>query len=175
MSDDDRPLSLVPDPSPGNRMPVVVELAVDVAVSRKTLFAYLANLENNTEWNWAVKSVTLLNASDSRHGMRYSQQRVDGGDETDTLEITRCEPDELLEIKGVISEGQVTFRHNLVRLTSESTRLRTSVELDPAEPVARPDLYTARLVAAASANLETLRSRLSNRTSVSLASRSGTT
>jgi hypothetical protein len=150
-------------------------LAVDIPVSMKTLFAYLAKLGNNPEWNWVVQPVTSLQAADPARGMRYSQQRVAGGDASNLLEITRYQPDEHLEIEGVINEGHVAYRHPLVRLASESTRLRTSVELDPNEPVARPDLYTAKLVAAGSANLEVLRSRLANRTSVRLTSRRRTT
>ena len=94
---------------------------------------------------------------------------------TKSVCITRYEPDEHLEIKVVINEGHVTYRHHLIRLTSKSTRLRTSVELVPNEPVARPDLYAARLVAAVSANLATLMSRFENTTSARLTSRSRTT
>lgn len=172
MSGEMRPLHPVSPRSFIDLSPLVVDLAVDMPVSRKTLFAYLANLENNPEWNWAVKTVTSLKAADPARGTRYSQERVAGGAGIDVLEIARYEPDEYLEITGVINEGHVTYRHHLVRLTSKSTRLRTTVELVPNEPVARPDLYTARLVAAISANLETLRSRLANRTSARLTSRS---
>lgn len=172
MSSETKPLHPESGPSAEDRSPVVVDLAVDISVSRKTLFVYLANLENNPEWNWAVKSVTSLKTADPARGVRYSQQRVADRAGTDVLEITRYEPHEHLEISGLINEGHVTYRHHLVRLTHKSTRLRTHVELVPYEPVARPDLYTARLAAAISANLETLRSRLGNRTSARLTSRS---
>ncbi|HUG31491.1 MAG TPA: SRPBCC family protein [Acidimicrobiia bacterium] len=175
MSIDRRQLRLVAGRRSEEPTPMLIERAVHVAASRQALFTYLANLENNPEWNWAVKSVTSLRVADPAQGVRYSQERVSGGDETDLLEITRYEPDEHLEIKGVINEGHVTYRHHLIRLTSKSTRLRTSVELVPNEPVARPDLYAARLVAAVSANLETLMSRFENTTSARLTSRSRTT
>lgn len=110
--------------------------------------------------------------ADPAWGARYSQERVAGGDETDLLEITCYQPEKRLEIKGVINEGHVAYRHQLVRLISRSTRLRTRVEPVTSEPVARTDLDAARLVAAVSANLETLQSRLANRTSVRLTSRS---
>ena len=119
-----------------------------------------------------MRSVTSLQQADPAQGVRYSQERVAGGDETDLLEITCHQPDKRLEIEGVINEGLVAYRHQLVRLTSRSTRLRTCVEPVTSEPVARTDLYAARLVAAVSANLETLQSRLANRTSVRLTSRS---
>lgn len=164
MSGETRPLRPISGRSSQEQLPVVVDLAVDISVSRKTLFAYLANLENNPEWNWAVKSVTSLKLADPARGVRYSQERFASGHPIDLLEITRYEPDEHLEISGV-HEGHVTYRHHLVRLTSSSTRLRTHVELVPYEPVARSDLYTARLVAAVSANLETLRSRITKRPS----------
>lgn len=175
MSDETRRLRSAARRSSEERPSVVVELSVDVPVSKRTLFAYLANLENNPEWNWAVRSVTSLQTADPAQGARYSQQRAAGGDETDLLEITEYEPDEHLEIEGVVNEGHVAYRHHLVGLTSRSTRLRTDVELVPNEPVARPDLYAARLVAAVSANLEMLRSRLVIRTSGRSDSGSGTT
>lgn len=144
--------------------PIVVELVVEVPASAHLLFNYLADLENNPEWNWAIKSVISVSPDAPGEGARFSQERVDADGDTDLLEITRYEPNTLLEVSGTIEEGRVVYRHQLSVLSPRSTKLATRVYLEPTEPVTRPDLYTARLAAAISANLEALRERLQTKT-----------
>lgn len=138
---------------------ISIHFDVEVPASRRDLFAYLSDLRNNPSWNWAVREVTPIGSGVPREGTRYRQERTtpDGGQ--GMLEITALGLDEHLEVRGDIEEGQITYRHDLKAMSRHVTRLLTTVLLDPVEPPMRQDLYTARLGAAISANLETLRSR----------------
>lgn len=151
------------DDKAAENTPIVVELALEVAASTHTLFNSLADLQNNPEWNWAIRSVTSVSGDDSGEGARFSQERVNSDGETDLFEITRYEPNGFLEVAGRIEEGLVIYGHQLTPIARCGTRLDTRVCQEPTEPVTRPDLYTARLAAAISANLEALREGFSTK------------
>jgi hypothetical protein len=76
------------------------------------------------------------------------------------LEVTTYEPPRLLAVSGALDEGEVRYHYELTEMTPSRTRLEITVELESVIPARGADLYTARLGAALSTNLEALRSVL---------------
>jgi hypothetical protein len=76
------------------------------------------------------------------------------------LEVTTYEPPRLLAVSGALDEGEVRYHYELTEMTPSRTRLDITVELESEIRARGADLYTARLGAALSTNLEVLRSVL---------------
>lgn len=149
-----------------NRAPIRLDLAIEIPEAREEVFSYLSHLENNPQWNWAVLATTPLDGP-LRRGTRYVQHRTWPRPGSDLLEVTSYEPPRLLAVSAALDEGEVRYHYELTDMTPSRTRLDITVELDSEIPERGADLYTARLGAALSTNLETLRSvligdRLSN-------------
>jgi hypothetical protein len=74
------------------------------------------------------------------------------------LEVTTYEPPRLLAVRGEMDEGKVSYHYELTDMDPSRTRLHITVKLESAIPGRGADLYTARLGATLSTNLEALRS-----------------
>lgn len=138
-------------------IPIRIERGIEIPASREDVFAYLSDLENNPRWNWAVTAMTPLDGP-PRRGTRYVQHRAWPRPGHEMLEITSYEPPRLLAVRGELDEGRVSYHYELTDLSQSRTRLRVTVELESAIPGRGVDLYTARLGATLSTNLEALRS-----------------
>lgn len=144
-----------------HRTPIRVALSIDIPAPRGPIFTYLADLTNNSRWNWAVRATTPLRAGAPHQGARYLQQRAAPRTGTDLLQISRFAPPGLLEVTGQVDEGIVRYRYELAPTSGGQTRLTTRVELHSSgEAPSRADLYTARLGDAVAANLESLRATI---------------
>jgi hypothetical protein len=152
-----------------NRTPIRLDLAIEIPEARDEVFSYLSHLENNPHWNWAVLATTPLDGPPSR-GTRYIQHRTWPRPGSDLLEVTTYEPPRLLAVSGALDEGEVRYRYELIDMTPSRTRLNISVELESEIPERGANLYTARLGAALSTNLEALRSILTGEGLSSVAS-----
>lgn len=136
---------------------VRVYVAVEIPARPEVVFDYLSDLENNPEWNWAVTHTIPL---DDRTGMgaRYRQKRAWPRPGREILEVTVHEPPSLLQVVAVDAEaGPVRYRYRLGPLGNTSTRLDVRVELQPANPTPKNDMFIARVAAAVANNLEDLR------------------
>jgi hypothetical protein len=142
-----------------NRTPIRLELAIEIPEARDEVFSYLSHLENNPHWNWAVLATTPLDGP-PRRGTRYIQHRTWPRPGSDLLEVTIYEPPSLLAVSGALDEGEVRYRYELTDMTPSRTRLNIMVDLESEITERGANLYTARLGAALSTNLETLRSIL---------------
>lgn len=141
--------------------PIRVALSIDIPEPREAVFAYLADLTNNSNWNWAVRATTPLRAGAPHQGAQYIQHRAAPRTGTDLLRISRYSPPGLLEVTGRVDEGVVRYRYELVPTPAGRTRLTTSVELrSSGEALTREDLFAARLGEAVAANLESLRAAI---------------
>ena len=141
--------------------PIRVALSIDIPEPREAVFAYLADLTNNSNWNWAVRATTPLRAGAPHQGAQYIQHRAAPRTGTDLLRISRYSPPGLLEVTGRVDEGAVRYRYELVTTPAGRTRLTTSVELrSSGEALTREDLFAARLGEAVAANLESLRAAI---------------
>lgn len=146
-----------------HRTPIRVALSIDIAAPRDTTFAYLADLTNNSRWNWAVRATTPLRAGSPHQGARYLQQRAAPRTGTDLLQISRYAPPALLEVTGQVDEGNVRYRYEFAPTATGGTRLTARVELHSSgEALSRVDLYEARLGEAVAANLESLRTAIAD-------------
>lgn len=144
-----------------HQTPIRVTLSIDIPAPRETTFAYLADLTNNSRWNWAVRATTPLRAGAPHQGARYLQQRAAPRTGTDLLQISRYDPPGLLEVTGQVDEGTVRYRYELTPTSAGRTRLTTRVELlSSGNALPRADLYAARLGEAVAANLESLRAAI---------------
>lgn len=138
-------------------IPIRIERGIEIPASRDDVWAYLSDLANNPRWNWAVTATTPLDGP-PRRGTRYVQHRAWPRPGREMLEVTSYEPPRLLAVHGELDEGRVSYHYELTDLSPSRTRLRMTVELESAIPGRGVDLYTARLGATLSTNLEALRS-----------------
>jgi hypothetical protein len=152
-----------------NRTPIRLDLAIEIPEAREEVFSYLSHLENNPQWNWAVLATKPLDGP-IRRGTRYIQHRTWPRPGSDLLEVTTYDPPRLLAVSGALDEGEVRYHYELTDMTPSRTRLDIAVELHAEIPQRGADLYTARLGAALSTNLEALRSVLTGNRLSSVAS-----
>ncbi len=138
------------------RTPIRVHLAIGIPSPQDVVFAYLADLENNSEWNWSVAATTPIGGPGGE-GRHFAQRRVSPRSANDLLEITALDPPRLVEILGDLDDAEVRYRYELTALTSDRTRLLTTVELTPKAPMPGARLYAGRLNDAISTNLESLK------------------
>jgi uncharacterized protein YndB with AHSA1/START domain len=140
--------------------PIRFQVAVGIPVPPEAVFAYLSDLENNPQWNWAVTATNPLDQRRGR-GARYRQDYAWPRPGHDLLEVTAYHPPRLLEVVArERQDGAVSYRYRLAAIGGTSTRLEVSVELKPTEATSRPDMYVARVGTAIASNLDNLRTVL---------------
>lgn len=123
----------------------------------EVVFDYLAGLENNPEWNWAVTSTTALTAGPARSGSRYTQITTGPRTNGQMLEITELQRPHVLEVTSRTEDTTSRYRYLLHAAHPDDTRVSVRVAVQPGHPVGRPDLYVQRLQAAMRTNLSALR------------------
>jgi uncharacterized membrane protein len=146
----------------GRTCPITVESAVDIPASVSAVFGYLANLENNPLWNWAVTETRALDGA-PRRGSRYMQSHSSPARSEEILHIASYRENELLEIISKVDGGSVLYRYDLSPISDVATRLRLEVEMSPPGRGGRPDLFAERLVSVLAMNLESLSSAVVGR------------
>lgn len=123
-------------------------------------FAYLSNLENMPEWNWAITETTKITQGPIAVGTRYRQTRRIPRPATETLQITDLDADRHLEIQGTLAAMAARLRYDLIEIEG-GTELANTVDLEPrgALRLAGPILGT-RVEKAVASNLRDLKTRL---------------
>ncbi|MGW5195265.1 SRPBCC family protein [Kribbella sp. NPDC004138] len=93
-----------------------------------TVFAFLANLENLPEWNYALAETRKLTPGPTGVGTRYLQTRTIPVRAEETLEITELIQNEKLTIDGTLNAFPAKVTYTL-RPTGNGTTLTNTVEL----------------------------------------------
>jgi uncharacterized protein YndB with AHSA1/START domain len=130
----------------------------------EAVFDYLARLENNPEWNWAVTSILALTDGPPRQGSLYLQGSA-GGDGT-TLELTQIEPPDLLVVRSAGAEFSATYRYRLSAASSDATLVSLEVTVSPSHPVGLTELYLQRIRVALRSSLDNLGEAVTQRKSL---------
>lgn len=139
--------------------PITVESVVEIPAGTSIVFAYLANLENNPLWNWAVTETRPLDGA-PRTGSRYMQTHSSPRRSKGILEITSYREGEHLEVTSKVDAAVVVYRYDLSATPEDGTRLRLAVDLHSADRAGRPDLFSQRLVSVLAMNLQNLRAAI---------------
>ena len=133
-------------------------IAIDRPVS--DVFAYLSDLENVPEWNWAIDDTTKTTPGDPGVGTRYRQTRSTPRPVTEELEITALDEGNRLEVVGTLAEIPVRLTY-LVAETEAGTRLTNRVDLEPQGGMRLvAQLVSGRIERSVAENLGQLKSRL---------------
>lgn len=124
------------------------------------IYAYLSDLENMPEWNWAITETTKITQGSIALGTRYRQTRRVPRPATEILQITDLDADRHLEIQGTVAAMAARLRYDLTEIEGE-TELANTVDLEPrgALRLAGPILGT-RIEKAVASNLRDLKTRL---------------
>lgn len=139
-------------------MPIRIDSALLIPADTSAVFAYLANLENNPMWNWAITKTRPLDGA-PRRGSRYTQTRSSPRTSEETLEITAFRQDEHLEVTSTDRET-IVYRYDFLAVSEHRTRLQLVVEMNPPSRFGRRDLFAARLASALAINLENLKAAI---------------
>ncbi len=139
--------------------PITVESVVEIPAKTSAVFTYLANLENNPLWNWAVTETRPLDGA-PRTGSRYMQSHSSPKRSKEILEITSYREGEHLEVTSKVDASVVLYRYDLSATSDDGTRLRLAVDLHSVDRVSRPDLISERLTSVLDLNLQSLRAAI---------------
>lgn len=131
----------------------------DILIHRPAgaVFAYLADLENLPEWNYAIRQTRRTGAGPIGVGTVFRQVRTLPRPMEESLEITEYEPDRRLVVRGGLGvfDGSVTY---LLEPAGDATRLVNEVELTgPGPRSAIAALARRSIKKAVAQNLEVLR------------------
>ncbi len=124
------------------------------------VFSYLSDLERIPEWNWAIADTKQITPGPIAVGTRYRQTRTVPRPATEILELTTLDPDQRIEVRGVLA-GIAAHLTYLLTDDSSGTVLTNTVSLDADGPVRLLAPILGRKIAGAVAsNLNDLKTRL---------------
>lgn len=130
---------------------------VEISRPIEDVYAYLADLENVPEWNYAIERTMKITPGPIRVGTEFRQTRTLPRPSEEAIRITNLEAPEALEVGGTLGPFQTRLIYSLT--TSETgTRLINRVILTTSAPagiLAR--LATGRIKRAVSKNLMVLK------------------
>jgi uncharacterized protein YndB with AHSA1/START domain len=133
---------------------------VEIARSPAIVFAYLADLENIPEWNWAIVSARKVSSGRAGVGTRYEQRRSVPRPAVEMLEVTELDSDRRIEIVGDLGPFKARLTYELSSIGA-GTSLTNTVELEPRGPLgAVAGLFPGRIREVVAENLEVLKSLL---------------
>lgn len=134
---------------------------VTIARPADEVFAFLADLRNIPQWNYAITRTVQTSPGPAGAGTTYRQTRTIPRRSEESLQITVFEPPSRLTIEGQIGPFQATTSY-LLEPAAGATRLTNEVELEPSSarlPLISP-LAVPRIKAAVAHNLGTLKGLL---------------
>ncbi|MFC3493980.1 SRPBCC family protein [Glycomyces rhizosphaerae] len=136
-----------------------------ITIDRRTadVFAYLADLENLPQWNYALGETELTSAGPVGVGSRYRQTRTIPTRSEESLEVTAFEPDSRLSIRGDLGpfHSEVDY---LLAPAGGGTLLTNTMRLQPSGAVrVIAPLAAIKVKSAVAANLEALKQLLERR------------
>ena len=124
------------------------------------VFAYLAQLENIPEWNYAISETRKITTGPVAVGTRYRQIRTRPARSEEGFEVVEFEPDRRLSVDGDLGpfHGRVTYDLGDM---GGVTRLSNSMDLQASGPLSLvANLAHRKVQAAVAANLEVLKELL---------------
>ncbi|MEU5153740.1 SRPBCC family protein [Glycomyces sp. NPDC021274] len=133
---------------------------ITIARPPAEVFAYLAELENIPQWNYAIGETRRTSAGPVGVGSQYTQVRTIPAHAEEQLEITGFEPDSELTITGDLGpfHGEITYR---LAPAEGGTALTNSMALQASGPARLiAPLAATRVKNAVAANLEALKQLL---------------
>ncbi|HUP15656.1 MAG TPA: SRPBCC family protein [Acidimicrobiia bacterium] len=130
-------------------------MTVTINAPRATVFPYLANLEHNPDWNWAILATQPLQAGPGHRGSRFHQSSKSA--DSATLEITMFMPNRLLEVSIRAGRATARYRYQFANSPTGGTELRLTTELRPGHRLSRPDLFASRTLVSVRDNLQHLK------------------
>ncbi|MGA7673198.1 MAG: SRPBCC family protein [Nitrolancea sp.] len=130
---------------------------ITIARPPAEVFAFLAQLENLPQWNYAISETRKVTPGPLGVGSKFHQARTLPTQSVETIEISDYQPDRRLAIQGGFGPfmGRATY---LLDPEDPGTRLTNELDLAPTGLVSLASrLVAARVSAAVAENLGTLR------------------
>ncbi len=134
---------------------------VTIARPADAVFAFLADLRNIPEWNYAIERTVPTSPGPAGVGATYRQTRTIPRRSEENLRVIVFEPPGRLAIRGQLGPFQATTSY-LLQPAAGGTRLTNTVELEPISALLRPlgPLVLPRIKTAVAGNLATLKELL---------------
>jgi uncharacterized protein YndB with AHSA1/START domain len=134
---------------------------ITIARPPAEVFAYLAELENIPQWNYAIGETRRTSEGPVGVGSQYTQVRTIPDQAEESLEITAFEPDSRLEIRGDLGPFHGEIAYLLVSAVDGATALTNTMDLQASGPTRLiAPLAATRVKNAVAANLEALKQLL---------------
>lgn len=125
-----------------------------------TVFAYLANLENLPQWNYALAETQKLTPGPPGVGTRYRQIRTIPVHTEESLEIVELTPNRQLTVQGTLNSLPAILTYTL-DATDGTTTLTNTVDIHPWRPLSLlAPIALGRVKSAVAANLAVLKQLL---------------
>lgn len=122
-----------------------------------TVFAYLANLENLPEWNYALAETRQLTPGPPGVGTRYLQTRTLPAHTEESLEIIEFTPNLKLTVQGTLSSFQARLTYAL-HPDENATTVTNTIDLQASRPLnLLAPIVLGRIKTAVAANLAVLK------------------
>lgn len=133
---------------------------ITIGRPRPTVFAYLANLENLPQWNYALADTQQLTPGPPGVGTRYRQTRTIPVHAVESLEIIEFTPDRRLTVQGTLN-GLPAVLTYVLDATDGATTVTNTVDLHPPRPLnLLAPIALSRIKSAVAANLTALKQLL---------------
>jgi hypothetical protein len=134
---------------------------VTIARPAQEVFAFLADLRNTPQWNYAIARTVQTSPGPAAVGATYRQTRTIPRRSEESLQISVFQPPSRLAVQGQLGPFQAMTSY-LLEPAAGGTRLTNGVELEPASALLRPigPLAVPRIKAAVARNLGTLKQLL---------------
>ena len=125
-----------------------------------TVFAYLANLENLPQWNYALAETRQLTPGPPGVGTRYLQTRTIPVHAEETLEIIELTPNHKLTVQGTLNALPAHLTYTL-HPEGTATTLTNTINLQAPRPLKLlAPIALGRIKSAVAANLAVLKQLL---------------
>jgi uncharacterized protein YndB with AHSA1/START domain len=125
-----------------------------------SIFAYLADLENLPQWNYAIRETRKVTTGPIDVGSRYLQIRTIPAYREERLEVIEFDPGRRLTIRGSFNSDPARISYTL-RPDGNATTVINTVDLQPPRPLnLLAPIATHRIKAAVAANLDVLKRAL---------------
>jgi len=124
------------------------------------VFAYLADLENIPQWNYAISETRKTSEGPVGVGSQYAQIRTIPSQSEEALAVTEFEPDLKLAIQGDLGPFAAEIEY-VLEPVGKGTTLTNTMHLQPSGAVRLiAPLAAARVKGGVAANLEALKKLL---------------
>lgn len=123
------------------------------------VFAYLRNIENLPQWNYAISQTKQVTPGAVKVGTQYVQERSLPRQMTEKLEVTAYQSPTLLEISGGFGpfpQGTSTYRLTPIENTKTLLENKIALEIHGLLQIAAP-LASMKLKGAVAQNLDVLK------------------